>query len=60
MSDSGDMLMVDFWRLSNGGEMAPAGCRSFESYVHAMKISVRLRFFGSGTLPTRIVLSQCA
>jgi len=30
-SDSRDMLMTDFWRLSNGGAIAPAGCRRFGS-----------------------------
>jgi len=55
MSDSHDMLMVDFWRLSNGGAMALAGCRRFGSEVWAMTVSAWLRFFGGGTLVVCIV-----
>jgi len=60
MSDLRDMLMVDYWRLSNGGAMAPAGCRRFGSEVRAMTVSARLRFFGGGTLVVHIVLSRHA
>jgi len=58
MSDLRDMLMVDFWRLGNGGDMAGAGCRRFGSEVRAMTVSVRLRFFGGGTLVVHIVISR--
>jgi hypothetical protein len=60
MSDSCDMLMVDFCRLSNGGAMAPAGCRRFGSEVQAMTVSAWLCFFGGETLVVLIVLSWCA
>ena len=56
-SDSRDMLMTDFWRLSNGGAIAPAGCRRFGSGARAITVSARLRFFGGGTLVVRIVWS---
>jgi hypothetical protein len=60
MSDSYDILMVDFARLSNGCGMAPAGCRRFGSEVRAMIVSALLRFFGGGTLDVCIVLSPRA
>jgi len=50
MSDSHYMLLVDFWCLSNGGAMAPAGCCRFGSEVGAMTVLARFCFFGSGTL----------
>jgi len=59
-SDSSNVLMVDFSRLSNGGAMDPAGCRRFGSEVCAMTVSAWLCFFGTGTLVVRIVLSQQA
>jgi len=59
-SDLHDMLMTDFWRLSNGGVITPAGCHRFGSKVRVMTVPAQLRFFGSGTLVVRIVLSQCA
>jgi len=60
MSDSHNMLMVDFWRLSNGGAMAPAGCRRYASEVCEITVSGQLHFFGSVTLVVRIVLSRRA
>jgi len=54
-SDKRDMLMADFWSLSNGGAIAPTG-----SGVRAMTVSVRLCSSGSGTLVVRIVLSRRA
>jgi hypothetical protein len=42
--------MVDFWRVSNGGAMAPVGCRRFGSDGRAMTVSAWFRFFGSGPL----------
>ena len=57
-SDSRNMLMVDFRPLSNGGAMAPAGCRRFGSEVCAMTVSAQLHFFGSGTSATTPVPSE--
>jgi len=54
-SDLRDMLMVDFWCLSNGGAMALTGCHRFGSGVRAMTILARLHFFASGTLVVHIV-----
>jgi len=56
MSDSGNLLMVDFWRMSNGGARAPAACHRFGSDVRAMTVLARFHFFGSGTLVVRIIL----
>jgi len=56
VSNSHNMLMVDFWRLSNGGAKALAGFRRFGSEVRAMTVSAQLRFFGSGTLVVHIVI----
>jgi len=56
MSDSCNMLTVDFWRLSSGGAMALAGCRRFGREVRAMTVSAQLRVFGSGTLVIHNVL----
>jgi len=56
-SDSRDMLMTDFWSLSNGGAIAPAECRRFGCVARVTTVSARLRFFGSGTLVVCIVLS---
>jgi len=60
MSDSGDRLMTDIWRLSNGGAIAPAGCCGFGSGARAMTVSAQLRFFGGGTLVVRIGWSRRA
>jgi len=54
-SDSGDMLMADFWRLSNRGAMAPTGCHRVGRGVRAMTVLARLCVFGSRTLVVRIV-----
>jgi hypothetical protein len=56
-SDLRNMLMVDLWRLSNSGAIAPARCQRFGSEVRAMTFSAQLYFFVSGTLEVRIVLS---
>jgi len=37
-SHSRDMLMVDFWHLSNGGARASTGCHRFGSGVWAMTV----------------------
>jgi len=60
MSDSHDILVVDFWRLSNSRAGAPAGCCRFGSGVRAMTVLARLHFVGSGTLVVRNVLSRHA
>jgi len=60
MSDLRNMLMVNFWRLSNGGAMAPAGCHRFGSEVRVMTVSARFRFFGRGTSVVHIILSRRA
>jgi len=60
MSDSRNMLMDDFWHLSNRGAMAPAGCRRFGSEVWAMAVSARLHFYSSGTLVVCLVSSRRA
>jgi len=47
-SDSDNVLRrVDFWPLSSGGAIAPAGFGEFESRGHAMTVSAWLRFIGS-------------
>jgi len=57
-SDSRNMLMVDYCCLSNCGAMAPAGCHRFGNEVHATTVLAGLRFFGTGTLVVRTVLSE--
>ena len=60
MSDSRNMLMVDFWRFSNGGDKALAGCRGFGSEGRAMTVSAQFCFFHCGTLVVPIILSRWA
>jgi len=57
MSDPHDVLMVDFWHLSDGGTMALTGCRRFGSGVWAMTILSQCCFFHSGTLEVHMLLS---
>jgi hypothetical protein len=53
-SDLDNLLSrVDFWRLRSGGAIAPARFWEFESGGHAITVSVRLHFIGSGTLVVR-------
>ena len=59
-SESRDMLMVDFWCLSNGGAMAPTACHRFGSGVQAMSVSAQLRFYGRATCVVCIVLLRHA
>ena len=47
----------DFQRLSGGGAIVVGRFREFKSGGHAMTVSARLRFFGSGTLVVRNNLS---
>jgi len=55
-----DMLIADFWSLSNGGAQAPTGYRRFGCGLGAITGSAWLHFFGSGTLVVRVVLLQHA
>ena len=57
-SDSDNLLRRnDFWRLSSGGAIAPAGFQEFGSRGRAMTVSAPLRFFHSGTCVVRNDLS---
>jgi len=49
-SDLRNMFLIDFWCLSNGGAVAPAGSHRFGSKVRAMTVSSGLHFLGRGTL----------
>jgi len=50
-SDSDELLRrVDFWRLSSGGAIAPAGFQEFGSGGRAITLSAPPCFIGSGTL----------
>jgi len=40
---------VDIWHLSSGGAIAPAGLQGFESWGHAITVSVQVYIFGSET-----------
>jgi hypothetical protein len=53
--DSRQILMTDFWSLSNRGTMTTAGCRRFGSGPWAMTVFARHRFFGSWTHVVHIV-----
>jgi len=55
MSDSCNILMVDFWHLRNGGAKAPDGCRRFRTELRAMTVLARFHFIGSGTLVVCII-----
>jgi len=60
-SDWDNLLMrVDFWGLSGGGAIAPAGSWEFGSGGRAITVLARLHFVGSGTFVVCNDLSQRA
>jgi len=60
-SDSDTLLRRDvFWCFSSGGAITQAGFREFGSRGHAITVSARLCFFGSGTFVVHNDLSRLA
>jgi len=49
---------VDYWCLSNGGDIAPAGFRKFGSGEYAITVLAWLHFCGNGTFISKMYCSH--